>query len=129
MCNERYEYDEMGDVLEVYFDEKRPAWTIELTPNIMVSIDRSARRAVQLTLMDYSELVRTTEEGPRSFPIMGLAPMPVEERRLVLEILTSAPVNKWLDVSTVQLLPDSPFTVTHLEPPPAALRELVAVYA
>ncbi len=129
MDNGRYEYDEISDVLEVYFAEKRQAWTIELTPNIMVSIDRSSRQAIQLTLMDYSELVRITEEGPRSFPITGLAPMPTDERRLVLEILTSSPVKEWLDISTVQMLPDSPFTVTHLEPPPPALRELVAVYA
>jgi hypothetical protein len=129
MHSGQYEYDAEGDVLDVYFSDKQPAWTIELTPNIMISIDRSAKRAVQLTLMDYSELVRMTEEGPRSFPITGLATMPFDERRLVLEILTSSPISEWLDISTVQMLPDSPFTVTHLEPPPPALRDLVTVFA
>ena len=126
---EHYEYDEESDVLDVYFSERRAVWTIELTPNIMVSIDRATKQAVQLTMMDYSELVHITEEGPLSFPITGLAEMPIEERRLVLAVLTSPPVSDWLDISTVQLLPDSPFTVMHLEPPPPALRELVPVFA
>lgn len=129
MDHGRYEYDEISDMLEVYFAEKRPAWTIEPTPNIMVSIDRSSRQAIQLTLMDYRELVCITEEGPRSFLITGFAPMPTDERRLVLEILTSSPVKEWLDISTVQMLPDSPFMVTHLEPPLPALRDLVAAFA
>lgn len=131
---ECFEYDEEGDVLDVYFTEahfsqRRPVWTIELTPNIMISIDRAERQAVQLTLMDYSVLVRTTEGGPISFPITGLADLPKAERQLVLAILTAAPVNRWLDISTVQLLPDSPFTVTHLEPPPQSLKALVPVLA
>lgn len=124
-----YEYDAHDDVLEVYFGERKPAWTIELTPNIMISIDRSTKQAIQLTMMDYSELARITEEGPRSFPITGLAEMPLEERRIVLAVLTSSPITDWLDVSTVLMLPDSPFTVTHLKPPPAALREQIPVFA
>jgi hypothetical protein len=31
---EQYEYDEVSDLLDVYFGEKRPAWTIELTDHI-----------------------------------------------------------------------------------------------
>ena len=46
MDGEWYEYDEAGDVLEVYFGERRAAWTIELTPNIMISIDRVAQQAL-----------------------------------------------------------------------------------
>lgn len=131
---ERYEYDEEGDVLDVYFTEAQftqrpPVWTIELTPNIMVSIDRAARQPVQLTLMDYTVLVRTTDGGPISFPITGLAGLPNVERQLVLALLTAPPLTHWLDISTVQLLPDSPFTVTHLEPPPQAIKALVPTLA
>ena len=123
--NEYYEYDAEGEVLDVYFSEKRPAWTIELTPNIMLSIDRTLRQAVSLTLLDYTELIRPTDWGLRSFPITGLADLPIPERNLVIEILNSPPVNHWLDVSDVQTLPDSPFAVTHVEPPPRALEALV----
>jgi hypothetical protein len=123
---EWYEYDPEGDVLDVYFDEKQPAWTIELTPNIMISIDRTTKRAIRLTFMDYTELIRPSEWGVQSFPITGLADLPMLERNLVLSILNSTPVNRWLDVSAVQTLPDSPFAVTHLAPPLQELRALAA---
>src|SRR5689334_7448349 len=114
--SEYYEYDAEGDVLDVYFSEKRSAWTIELTPNIMLSIDRVLRQAVSLTLLDYTELIRPTDWGLRSFPITSLADLPITEWNLVIEILNSSPVNHWLDVSDVQTLPDSTFAVTHVEP-------------
>lgn len=131
---EQYEYDKLGDVLDVYFTEAQfsqrpPVWTIELTPNIMINIDRTVGQAVQLTLMDYSVLVRTTDGGPISFPITGLADLPHAERQLVLAILMTPPINQRLNISTVQLLPVSPFTVTHLEPPPQAVKALVPILA
>lgn len=113
------EYDEEADVLDVYFGEKRPVWTIELTPNILNSIDRSVPEAVGLTFLDYTELIRPTDSGLRSFPITGLADLPTTERSLVLRILNAPPVDRWLDVSIVQQMPDSPFVVTHLRQMPA----------
>jgi hypothetical protein len=38
MNEEWYDYDKEGDVLDVYFGERRAAWMIELTPNIMISM-------------------------------------------------------------------------------------------
>lgn len=125
----RYDYDRESDVLEVYFDGCRRAWTIELTDNITLSIDRQARRPVGLCFLDFSELIRATPFGPRSFPVTGLADLPIPERDLVLEILRSPPVNTWLDVSTVEKLPDSPFAVTHLEPPPREVLDLLPAVA
>jgi len=125
MKAEWYEYDKEGDVLDVYFGKKRPAWTIELTPNIMISVDRVSQEAVSLTLIDYTELVRPTIWGARSFPITGLADLPIKERDLLLTITGSPPITRWLDISAVQMLPDSPFAVTHLEPPPQSVTQLV----
>jgi hypothetical protein len=127
IMQEWYEYDPEGDVLDVYFDEKRPAWTIELTPNILISIDRTAQRAIRLTLMDYAELIRPTDWGVRSFPITGLADLPLLERDLVLTVVNTSPVNRWLDISAVQMLPDSPFAVTHLAPPLHELQALTTI--
>jgi uncharacterized protein YuzE len=127
MTNERYTYDESGDVLEVYFTEPRPVWTIELTDNIMISIDRSKKQVVSLTFLDFTELIRPTAMGLRSFPLKGLADLPFAEREMVVELLTAPPVNQWLDLSTVQALPDSPFVVTHLQTPPPQVLDLVAV--
>lgn len=123
------EYDEEGDVLDVYFADKRRAWTIELTPNIMIAIDRERREVVRLTFLDYTELIRPTAWGARSFPITGLANLPLPEHDLVLTLLNSPLVGRWLDVSSVQNLPDSPFAVAHLEAPPSKVRSLMPLAA
>ena len=127
--SEQYEYDPEGDVLDVYFGEKRPAWTIELTDNIMISLDRESEDVVALSFLDFTELIRPTPLGPRSFPLTGLADLPLNERELVMKMLTTPPANAWLDVSAVQNLPDSPFAVTHLETPPPEVLRLVSVMA
>lgn len=124
--SEWYDYDSEGDVLDVHFvPQPRPAWTIELTPNIMVSIDRQTQQAIGLTFLDYAELVSPTLWGQRSFPIIGLANLPLAEQEMLFLLLNNQPINKWLDVSVVENLPDSPFTVAHLHPPPETLRHLL----
>jgi hypothetical protein len=126
---ERFEYDREGDVLEVYFGDKRRAWTIELTENITVGIDRQAETVVSLSFLDFSRLARRTASGPRSFPVTGLAEIPDSERELVLRLITSPPVTRWLDISTVETLPDSPFAVVHLEAPAMELVDSLSTAA
>jgi hypothetical protein len=126
---ERFDYDREGDVLDVYFGDKRRAWTIELTENITVGIDRQAETVLSLSFLDFSRLARPTASGPRSFPITGLAEIPDSERELVLRLITSPPVTRWLDVSTVETLPDSPFAVAHLEAPAMELVERLSTAA
>ncbi|MCB1058382.1 MAG: hypothetical protein KDD11_23010 [Acidobacteria bacterium] len=130
--SERWSYLEEDDILDVYFDGfggERPVWTIELTDNITITIDRSSKKALALGLLDVTALASRTPSGPRSFPITGLADLPLDERDLVLEALTSDPVRRWLDVSTVELLPDSPFAVIHLAALPSELSRRLAVPA
>ena len=110
-----YEYDEIGDVLDTYFSENRRAWTIELTENIMISIDRQTEEAVSLTLLDFTELIRPTPVGPQSFPLTGLDAIPADERDLVIKVLTTPPVSDLLDVSSVLSPPASPLPIMHLE--------------
>jgi hypothetical protein len=113
---EHYEYDRESDLLDVYFEEKRAAWTIELTDHILLSLDRETGHVVSLSFLDFTELSRPTPLGLRSFPLTGLADLPQVERDLVMHAITTPPVNKWLDVSVVQTMPDSPFIVMHVEP-------------
>lgn len=124
-----FDYDRESDVLEVYFGDKRRAWTIELTENITLGIDRQQEQAVSLTFLDFSRLARPTASGPRSFPIVGLAQLPRVERELVLRVITSPPVSRWLDISTVETLPDSPFSVAHLEAQAVELIERLSTAA
>jgi len=110
-----YEYDEIGDVLDIYLSENKRAWTIELTENIMISIDRQTETAVSLTLLDFTELVRPTPVGPPSFPLTGLDTLPADERDLVIKVLTTPPVSDLLDVSLVLSPPAPPLPIMHLE--------------
>lgn len=127
---EWYEYDEEGDVLDVYFVAgRKPAWTIELTPNMMVGIDRVTRRVVGLTFLDYTALIEPALWGRRSFPVTGLSDLPVEEQEVVFAALNQPAIRKWLDISVVENLPDSPVTVAHLESPPPELLPVLPVTA
>jgi hypothetical protein len=81
---EHYEYDEVSNLLDVYFGEKRAAWTIELTDHIMLSLDRQTGQAVSLSFLDFTELIHPTPLGLPSFPLTGLADLPATERNLLL---------------------------------------------
>jgi hypothetical protein len=120
----KYEYDIEGDVLDVFFGDKRSAWTIELTDNILISIDRLTGQPVSLTFLDYSVLVEPGPFGWLSFPLYGLDLLPFADRTLVVKVLTEAPVNHWLDLSSVQFLSSSPLPVAHVAFVPPDLEHL-----
>jgi hypothetical protein len=101
----------------------------ELTDNIVIIIDRDREAVVGLSFLDYSVLVEPTPLGPRSFPVTGLADLPIVERDLVLKLITSEPVRFWLDVSAVHHLPDSPFAVAHVQRPPEEVSRLLSLAA
>jgi len=96
-----YNYDQEVDILSISFSPGEPATTaVELNDTILLRLNRAERRAVGLTLMDFSVLVQPTELGPRRFPLSGLAELEEEWRELVIEIITRPPVNQILKVST-----------------------------
>ncbi len=98
--NPKYQYDKEADVLYISFapSEKAPA-SVELNDNILLRFNRAEKRAIGLTLMDYSVLVQLTELGPRNFPLTGLEELEPEWREVVVEIITKPPVNQILKVS------------------------------
>jgi hypothetical protein len=66
----------------------------------LLRFNRVEKRAVGLTLMDFSVLVQLTHLGPRSFPLSGLADLEAEWQETVIEMITKPPVNQILKVST-----------------------------
>lgn len=116
----RYSYDQEADVLYISFGgienfaekattEKATA-AVELNENILLRFNRAERRAVGLTLMDYSVLAQMTAWGPRSFPLHGLQDLEPEWQEVVIELITQPPVNQILRVSAyspsaVELIP------------------------
>ncbi|MFP4394006.1 MAG: DUF2283 domain-containing protein [Anaerolineales bacterium] len=93
-------YDKEMDVLYISFSPGEKATTaVELNDNILLRFNRAEKRAIGLTLMDFSVLVQLTVLGPRSFPLSGLQALEPDWQALVMEIITQPPVNQILKVS------------------------------
>lgn len=95
-----YNNDKEADVLYISFSPGEKATTaVELNENMLLRLNRSEKRAIGLTLMDFSVLVQVTDLGPRHFPLNGLDDLESDWREMVIEIITSPPVNEILKVS------------------------------
>jgi len=95
-----YNYDKEVDVLYISFYPGEKATTaVELNDNILLRLNLEERRAIGLTLLDFSALVQETRFGPRNFPLTGIAELAPDWQDMVIKILKSPPVNKILRVS------------------------------
>lgn len=111
-----YSYDKEVDVLYISFAPgERATGAVELNDNILLRFNRTEKRAIGLTLMDFSVLVQLTNLGPRSFPLTGLAELEPDWQDIVIEIITTPPVSQILKVSV--------YTPTLAETVPIALVE------
>src|SRR6266540_1495608 len=93
-----FTYDEASDTLYISFAPGEAATGIELTDHILLRVNKSERRAIGLTLLDYSLIAQTTDIGPRSFPLTGLDQLSPEMREIVLDILLHPPVRDILSL-------------------------------
>lgn len=92
-----YSYDKEVDVLYISFAPgERATSAVELNENILLRLNRAEKRAVGLTLMDFSVLVELTTMGPRSFPLTGLEELDSDWQEMVLDILSQPPVSQIL---------------------------------
>ncbi len=117
-----YNYDELSDTLYISFSPGEKATGIELNDHMLLRINKSERRAIGLTIFEYSVLAQKTNLGPRSFPLTGLNELSEELRELVLEILLQPPVNEILTLSayTPSITETIPITLFHSQLPLAA---------
>jgi uncharacterized protein YuzE len=96
-----YSYDKEADVLYISFAPgETPTTAVELHDNILLRFNLAEKRAIGLTLMDFSVLVQLTQLGPRSFPLSGLKDLEPDWQEIVVEIITKPPVNQILRVSS-----------------------------
>ena len=108
--------------------------TVPLCLVILLRFNRAEKRAIGLTLMDFSVLAQLTRLGPRSFPppalragarVGGLAKLEPDWQETVIGIITRPPVNQILKVSV-----DSPsLTETLTTPALSGLRPTGACVA
>jgi len=117
-----YSYDNEADVLYISFAPgETPTAAVELHDNILLRFNLTEKRAVGLTLMDFSVLVQMTQFGPRSFPLSGLQDLEPEWRETVIEIITKPPVNQVLRVSSYMPSMTEVVPITSVEKPPIAV--------
>ncbi len=117
-----YSYDKEADVLYISFSPGEKATTaVELNENILLRFNRAEKRAVGLTLMDFSVLVQLTKLGPRSFPLTGLKDLEPEWQETVIEIITASPVNQILKISSYMISPSETIPITLVQKPPIPL--------
>ncbi len=104
-------YDEISDSLYITFEVGKPATGIELNDQILLRINKDGRKAVGITIFDYSIMSQKTEIGPRIFPLHGLEELSDETREIVYEILLGHPVNRFLYLSAY-----SPLNIENIIP-------------
>jgi uncharacterized protein YuzE len=114
-----FNYDELSDTLYVSFAPGEKATGIELNEHILLRINKSERRAVGLTILEYSLLAQRTEMGPRSFPLTGLDRLSEGLRDTVLDILLQPPVSEVLSLLAYTPSPVETIPITSLQPLPA----------
>lgn len=92
-------YDELSDTLYVSFAPGEKGTGVELNDHLLLRVNKAEKRAVGLTIFDYSILTQRTEVGLRSVPLTGLADLNDEARHMILAILQKEPVSKFLRLS------------------------------
>jgi uncharacterized protein YuzE len=95
-----FTYDEVSDTLYISFAPGEKATGIELNENLLLRLNKAERRAIGLTVFNYSILAQKTATGIRSLPLSGLAELSENLRELTLDILLRPPVKEFLTVST-----------------------------
>ena len=115
-----FKYDELSDTMYIVFAAGENGTGIELNEYILLRINEIEKRAVGLTLFDYSVLSQRTKIGLRSLPLNGLAELPSDIRETVLGILLSPPVRDVLSLSaympsTIETIPITALQDTFLE--------------
>jgi uncharacterized protein YuzE len=113
-------YDEASDTLSISFALGEHATGIELNDHILLRINKAERRAIGLTIFEYSLLAQPTEVGPRSVPLSGLTQLSAELRELVLEIAQRPPVSDFLAFSAYMPSAVETVPITSLRPLPTA---------
>jgi len=113
-----FNYDELSDTMYISFEPGDKATGIELNEHILLRIDKNKRKAIGLTMFEYSLLAQKTEIGPRSFPITGLSKLSDELKEIVTDILLSQPVKNILSLSNYTPSITENIPITLLRPVP-----------
>ena len=94
-----FNYDDKWYTLHIIAPGEQ-ATGIELTPHILIRLNKQDRRAIGMTFLEYSLLAQKTDMGPRSFPLTGLSELSDDLRDIVIDVLQRPPVSDVLLLSS-----------------------------
>lgn len=100
MAETVFNYDEMSDALYISFFPGETGTGIEINENLLLRVNKRERRAIGLSVSNYSILAQPAETGRRTLPLTGLTELSDELRTLALEILGRAPLADLLALSS-----------------------------
>lgn len=92
------EYDQEGDMLEIFFERGPASGAIELADPLILRFDRETGKALSLSILTFSQVIQVTELGPRSFQLDGLELLPDTLREMVIKMITTPPVSYFLKI-------------------------------
>ena len=118
--NDQYEYDYIkeADILEIFFERGAATCAVEIADYITLRFRPEEKKAMSLILDNVSYLIKPAEIGPRSFRLK-LERISPELRQKVIELITSAPVNQFLKVSSTRPRARRSEPITYVERLPA----------
>ncbi len=111
-------YDEVSDTLYISFVPGEKGTGIELNDHLLLRVNKEEKRAIGLTIFEYSVLAQRTDLGLRNVPLTGLADLSEEVRQMVLLILQSEPLNRFLRLSAYTPSITEIVPITSVEPLP-----------
>lgn len=114
-------YDEMSDTLTISFAPGEKGTGIELNDHLLLRLNKQEKRAIGLTIFEYSLLAQRTDFGLRNVPLTGLAAMSKEAQHMIMQVLQSEPVNHFLQVSVYMPSLAELIPITAVAPLPLAV--------
>jgi hypothetical protein len=109
-------YEAESDELNVYFGENRRATGVQLADHILLRLAQAEGKAISLSFIDFSLLIRPTTYGPPSFRLDGLNDLPDDLREMTLQIISTPPVSYFLKVGAFYTsLHQSPIPISYIE--------------
>lgn len=95
----RYEYDQEGDILEIFFRPGEASAAIELTESIVLRFDWQTATPLSLSFISFSRLVQPAEHGENYFQLLA-DEWPEEASDKIWTMLATDPLKQFFQVGS-----------------------------
>ena len=91
-----YSHDRKGDILYISFSPgEKEKTAVKLTYDILLRFNRAEKRAIGITILNYSDMIKDTERRQQNnyIPLNGLDDLEPDWQDAVIETLKRPPAN------------------------------------